>query len=73
MLPLFSCTNASVYSNIQFCLGENVNCALDSDCAMKNSDCIDDGSETNNKVCKCKKGFLFIKDDCLKEGITKND
>lgn len=39
---------------------------------MKNSECIEDGSETNDKICKCKKGFLFIKDDCLKEGMPTN-
>lgn len=48
--------------------GENVECAQDSDCAMKNSECIADGTDANNKVCKCRNGYHFIKDDCLKEG-----
>lgn len=53
--------------------GENVNCTQDSDCAMRNSECTDGGTETNNKVCKCRKGFLFIKDDCMKEATEYNE
>lgn len=37
---------------------------------MKNSECIEDDSE--NKFCKCKKGYQFVKDDCLKEGTQVN-
>ncbi|KAJ6638602.1 hypothetical protein Bhyg_11339 [Pseudolycoriella hygida] len=53
--------------------GENVDCTQDSDCAMKNSECINDNNEINKNVCKCKKGFLFIKDDCLKEANEYNE
>lgn len=57
------CKEKFIEINGQCKPGQNAACSIDNDCVLNNAHC-----SPNENVCKCKSGFVYAKESCLKEG-----